>query len=70
MGVLSRVQLFVTPWTIARQAPMSMEFSRQRVLEWVAVSLSRGSSQPRVHTHISYVFCIDRWVIHGRDLEN
>ena len=27
--VLSRVQLFVAPWTVARQAPLSMEFSRQ-----------------------------------------
>ena len=27
--VLSRVQLFKTPWTIARQAPLSMGFSRQ-----------------------------------------
>ena len=26
---LSRVQLFVTPWTVAYQAPLSMEFSRQ-----------------------------------------
>ena len=26
---LSRVQLFVTPWTVAHQAPLSMEFSRQ-----------------------------------------
>ena len=26
---LSRVQLFVTPWTVAQQAPLSMEFSRQ-----------------------------------------
>ena len=26
---LSCVQLFATPWTIARQAPLSMEFSRQ-----------------------------------------
>ena len=26
---LSRVQLFVTPWTVAHQAPQSMEFSRQ-----------------------------------------
>ena len=26
---LSRVQLFVTPWTLAQQAPLSMEFSRQ-----------------------------------------
>jgi len=26
---LSHVQLFVTPWTVARQAPLSLEFSRQ-----------------------------------------
>ena len=26
---LSRVQLFATPWTVAHQAPQSMEFSRQ-----------------------------------------
>ena len=25
----SRVQLFATPWTVACQAPLSMEFSRQ-----------------------------------------
>ena len=27
--LLSRVQLFVTPWTVARQAPLPVEFSRQ-----------------------------------------
>ena len=27
--LLSRVCLFVTPWTVARQAPLSIEFSRQ-----------------------------------------
>ena len=26
---LSHVQLFVTPWTVARQAPLSMKFPRQ-----------------------------------------
>ena len=26
---LSRVRLFATPWTVARQAPLSMGFSRQ-----------------------------------------
>ena len=26
---LSHVRLFVTPWTVARQDPLSMEFSRQ-----------------------------------------
>ena len=29
MKLLICVQLFVTPWTIAYQAPQSMEFSRQ-----------------------------------------
>ena len=29
MLVLSRVRLFVTSWTVASQAPLSMEFSRQ-----------------------------------------
>ena len=29
MKCLSCVRLFVTPWTIAHQAPLSMEFSRQ-----------------------------------------
>ena len=28
-SLLSRVQLFATPWTVALQAPLSMEFSRQ-----------------------------------------
>ena len=27
--VLSHVRLFATPWTIAHQVPLSMEFSRQ-----------------------------------------
>ena len=38
--LLSRVQLSKTPWTIAHQAPLSMEFP----MEWVAISFSRGSS--------------------------
>ena len=25
---LNRIQLFATPWTVARQAPLSMEFAR------------------------------------------
>ena len=28
-AVLSHVQPFVTPWTVALQAPLSMEFSKQ-----------------------------------------
>ena len=29
MKLLSHVRLFVTPWTVAYQAPLSMGFSRQ-----------------------------------------
>ena len=29
MCILSHVQLFATPWTVACQTPLSMEFSRQ-----------------------------------------
>ena len=28
----SHVQLFATPWTVAHQAPLSMEFSQARIL--------------------------------------
>ena len=40
--LLSCVHLFVTPWTVAHQASLSMEFSRQEY--WVAMPSSRGSS--------------------------
>ena len=50
---LSCVQLFETPWTVALQALLSMGILQARILEWVAMPSSRGSSQPRDQTHIS-----------------
>ena len=35
-----------------------------RILEWVAVPSSRGSSQPSFQTCVSNVSCIDRWVLY------
>ena len=35
-----------------------------RILESVAISSSRGSSQPRDQTHVSCVSCIGRWILH------
>ena len=32
---LSHVRLFVTPWTVAHQAPLSTEFSRQEYWSWL-----------------------------------
>ena len=34
-----------------------------RILEWVALLSSRGSSRPRNWTWISYISCIGRWVL-------
>ena len=36
--------IFATPWTVARQAPLSMGILQARTLEWVAMPSSRGSS--------------------------
>ena len=47
---LSRVQLFVTPWTVARQAHGILQ---ERILEWVAIPFSRGSSKLRDWTQVS-----------------
>ena len=37
-----------------------------RILEWVAMPSSRGSSQPRDLTRVSYVSCIGRQVLYHK----
>ena len=44
------------------QAPLSMEFSRKRILEWVAIPSSRGSSQPRDRTCVFCICCFGRQI--------
>ena len=45
MCVLSGVQLFVTPWTVAHQGPLSMEFSRQEY--WSGLPLPSPGELPK-----------------------
>ena len=54
---LSCVQLFVTPWIVTHQAPLSVGLfqarilewkKKKRILEWVAISSSKRSSQLRI----------------------
>ena len=61
---LSRVQLFKTPWTLAHLAPLSVGILQARILEWVAMPSSRGSSQPRDRIFISSVSYIGRRVLY------
>ena len=50
----------LSPWTAACQAPLSMGFLRKKILEWVAMPSSKGSSW----THIFYVSWIGRRVLY------
>jgi len=43
---LSRVQLFATTWTVARQCPLSMEFSRQEY--WSGLPLPSPGDLPNL----------------------
>ena len=38
--------------------------SQARILEWVAIPFSRGSSQIRNRTQVTYVSCIGRWILY------
>ena len=78
--VLLQLSLTVLPWTVACQAPLSMEFFQARLLEWVAIFYpihsdtavyisgqgvnSRVSSLPRDLPHFSCLSCIDRWTLY------
>ena len=51
---LSHVQLFAMPWTVAHQAPLPTGILQARILEWVAMPSSRGSSQLMDRTQVSH----------------
>ena len=44
----SHVRFFVTLWSVAHRAPLSMGFFQIRILEWVSIPSSKGSSQARI----------------------
>ena len=55
---LSRVPLFATPWTGSLPGSSLHGILQARVLELVAISFSRGSSQPRDQTCL---LCLLHW---------
>ena len=66
--LLGCVLLSATQWTIAYQAPLSMEFFRQEYWSGLPFPPPGGSSQPRDGTRISCVSCITggfftRWTL-------
>ena len=57
LSCFSRVWLFATLWMVTRQASLN-GIPQARILEWVAMPSSRGSSWPRDWTHTSHDSCI------------
>ena len=68
--LLSGVWLFSTPWTVARQAPLSMGILQERKLEWVSMLSSRGSSQPQDQPQFSSIAGKFFTVWATRDVQN
>ena len=64
LSCFSHVQLFVTLWTTACQVPLSMGFSRQENWSGLLCPPPGESSRPRDWIPVSYVFCIDRWLLY------
>ena len=64
MSCLSYVWLFATLWTISCLTPLFMDILQARILGWVAVPSSKGSSRLRDGTHVSYVSCISKRVLY------
>ena len=66
---VSRIQLFGTPWAVALQAPLSVAILQVRILEWVAIPVSRGSSWPRDQNRVSHIAGIFFTVWDGKELD-
>ena len=62
--LLSHVWLFVTPMDCGLQGASVHGISQARILEWIAISFSKGSSWPRNQTRLSCISCIGRQIIY------
>ena len=60
--LLSFVYLFETPWSLLGSS--LHEIFQTGILEWVAISFSRESSQARDQTGVSWVSCIGKQILH------
>ena len=55
---------FEIPWTDAPPGSSLHGILQARVLEWAAISSSRGSSHPRDQMHVSCISCLGRQILY------
>ena len=60
----SVVSDFATPWACSPPGSSVHGIFQARMMEWVAISYSEGSSRPRDQTHVSHVSCIGRQILY------
>ena len=53
-GRVTQMLLYFSSDFLAHQAPLTMGILQARILEWVAIPFSRGSSQPRDRTWVFF----------------
>ena len=59
----SCAQLFCDPMECGPSGCSVHGILREIILEWVSIPSSRGSSQPRDRTRVSFISCIGRWAL-------
>ena len=59
--VIKSCLTFSEPWDYSPPGSSVHEISQARILEWVAIRFSRGSSQ---HMDQTYIFCTARWILY------
>ena len=62
--LLSRVRLFINPMDYSPPGSPVHGISQARILEWLAISSSRGYSRPRDQTRISCVSYAGRQILY------
>ena len=55
---------YVDPMDCSPPGPSLHGVLQARILKWVAMPFSRGSSWPRARTHVTYISCFGRWVLY------
>ena len=64
IAMCSVVSNFAAPQTVAPPGFSVHGIFQARILEWVAISNSRRSSQSRDGSCVSCISCFDRWVLY------
>ena len=53
----------MTPWTVAHQSPLSMEFCIKRIVKWVAIPFSKEVVAEIVPVLSGVIYVVSWWLL-------